>query len=518
MSVNFDGFVGPSYQLANKYAAVERARNWYFSPNEASEERKSPAQLSCFPGNAAFCPLPVPAPFNRPNRGLLEMRGVAYGVNGNVFFSIDRSGMFSELGTVQNDGAPVSMTANGNGQIFIASGNLGYVYKQGGAFTPTPAGLAGASFATFQDGYVIVVTPNSNQFQISGTDDVPLGDATKWDPANVSVQAGQADKLRALISSREYLRLLGHRRSQIYANVGSNGIGGFPFQSYNETFIETGIAAPFSLADLGDSLVWIGEDARGVRACWRDAAFQPRRISTFAVEQAWQNYASVDDAVAFPFLWMGHLFYQSTFPSASIDPNTGAKTGATWVYDATASELLGRAIWSERNYTDAWGYPRERSEYFHCYAYGLHLVGSSGIDGNPGAIYRYSSAAFSDCGTDYAGAQAQRPIVRDRICPHLWQQNKRIVYNRIEFELQRGVGAASGAGMNPQLMLRWSNDAGNTWTPEQYLSAGAIGQYGIRVYWNRAGYGRDRVFWLRASDPLAWDLVAAELDFIVCSA
>lgn len=519
MSIPFTGFIGPSYELVNRYASVERTVNWHLVANEAAgEETKFKLAFEPAPGNQPFCALPVPAPFAQPCRGLLEMRGVAYGVNGSVAFSLGANGGFTELGVVANDGNPVSMVANGNGQIFIASAGLGYVIKG----TPPKltqikdANFLGASIATFQDGYVIVVTPNSNQFQISGSDDVPLGDATQWDAANISVQAGQADYLKAIISSREYLRLLGDRRSQIYYNVGANGIGGFPFQSYNETFIETGIAAVHSLVDMGQSLMWIGNDARGQRACWHDAFFEPQRVSTFAVEQFWQSYASVADAIAFAYIWDGHLIYRITFPSASY---AGPVRSATWEYDATLSVTLGRPIWTERSFLPPGGQPTGRPELFHCYAYGRHLVGSGGGDGNPGAIYQMAAAPWTDCARSLAGAQIQQPIIRDRICPHAWQGNKRIIYHRIELELARGVGLDANpvVGTNPEILLRWSNDGGWTWGPEQNMSIGKIGQYGIRAYWNRCGYARDRVFWVRMADPVYAGVIGAEVDVTACT-
>lgn len=521
MSIPFEGFCGPSYQLDNKYAAIERLVNWYTVPNESAEEKKFTMALSPSPGNKAFCTLPVPAPFNQPNRGLLELRGVAYGVNGTQVFTIDLNGNFTAIGTVLSDGKPVSMVANGTGQIFIASAGNGYVIQTpSNAFTAIGTGdFLGASYATFQDGYIIVVTPNSNQYQISGDDANPLGNATLWDAANFSIQAGQADLLQAAISTREYLWLFGQRRSQVNYNAGPNGINGaqFPFQSWNETFIETGLQAPFSLADLGDSLVWIGQDFRGKRACWRMHGFIPERVSTFAVEQFWEGYTSTADAVAFPFIWMGHLMYQITFPSAVID-KLGAKHSATWVYDVTASEIVKRPIWHERAYQTAMGYPQGRSELFHCYCYGLHLVGSVGTDGNPGAIYQYSRTQYTDCGTTITNTQTQQAIVRDRIAPHLWANNKRVIYDRIEFELARGVGLDGGVfGSSPQMMLRWSNDGGNTFGPERYMTPGMIGQYAQRAYMTRNGYARDRVYWLRCSDPNYWGIVGAELDIRPCS-
>ena len=513
--MQFPGFLGPSYQLDNRYAAIEKLSNWYLIPNEVpNEETKYKFVAQPCPVNAAFGTLPVPAPFNQPNRGLLELRGVAYGVNGEVVFSISKTGTYTNIGPVLNDHRPVSMVANGNGQIFIASGGNGYVIPPGGgagSLFPIPlggAGFLGASYATFQDGYILVVTPDSNQIQISGTIPVPVGDATQWSALNVSIQAGQADYLRSIISSREYVRLLGHRRSQVYYNAGANGIGGFPFVSYNETFIETGIAAAFSLVDLGDSLVWIGEDARGQRACWFDRAFIPQRISTFAVERFWQEYSTVEDCVAFPFIWMGHLFVQFTFPAAN----------ATWLYDVTGSQVAQRALWSERTYCPPNGVLQRRAELFHCFAYGKHLVGSDGSDGNPGAIYQYASGTYTDCGADpISGDQIQATLVLDRICPHLWTGYKRVIINRMEFELARGVGNANNPGKDPLLQLRMSNDGGNVFGQEIDLQIGEQGQYNLRVYQDRLGYAKDWVTWVRCTDPVYNSLINAEIDIIVCA-
>src|SRR5208282_3164813 len=325
----FKGFCGPSYHLTNRYASVERLVNWYCIVNESPEESGWTITLEPCPGNAQLSAAPAPSPFNQPCRGLLECRGVVYGVNGSTVFSIDQSGNFTNIGSVMPDVNPASLVANANGQIFICSGGNGYVIPPlGGAgslIQMTSGAFLGGTMATFQDGYIIVITPASNQMQISGTDDVPVGDATQWTAANISVMGGQADNLAALMSWREYLYLFGKARTPVLYDAGQAGLGGFPFQSYCDVFVETGIAAPWSLANLGDSLIWIGQDARGLRGCWRMSTFQPMRTSSFAVEQAWQNYSTVRDAIAFAFTWQGHIMYQVTFPTAN----------ATWVYDAT---------------------------------------------------------------------------------------------------------------------------------------------------------------------------------------
>jgi len=526
MSINFDGFIGPSYQLDNSYAGIERLVNAFLIGNESQEEGGWKFITQPCPGNQAFGQLPVPAPFNAPSRGLLEIRGKVYGVNGGVVFEMLADGTYVSLGNVIDDGLPVSMVANGNNQVFIASGGNGYVIDSSGVLNHiTTADFLGSSYATFQDGYILVLKPNSNQFQISGDDTTPVGDALIWSALNVSVQAGQADLLKAIISSREYVRLLGARRSQVYQNVGNNGIGGFPFQSYNQTFIETGIAAPYSLQDLGNALIWIGEDVRGQRACWLDRAFTPQRVSTFAVERWWQRYTRIDNAIAMSYIWQGHLMYQVTFPNAGLNA-LGNVISATWIYDVTLSELTGRPIWSERSYLvpggglqDAVSIAPGRAEVTHAFCFGKHLVGSNGTDGNPGAIYQMGMGVYTDCGADpISGAQITQPIVIDRISPHLTADNKRVIYNRIEFNLQRGVGLSGGTipGEDPQILLRWSDDGGQTFGTEYQIPMGTQGNYTVWAYLNRLGYANHggRVFWVRMTDPVYNSLISASLDLL----
>jgi hypothetical protein len=46
----------------------------------------------------------------------------------------------------------------------------------------------------------------------------------------------------------------------------------------------------------------------------------------------------------------------------------------------------------------------------------------------------------------------------------------------------------------PQVMMRQSKDGGKTWLSERWTSAGAIGEYFIRLNWHRCGMGRRMVF------------------------
>ncbi len=54
----------------------------------------------------------------------------------------------------------------------------------------------------------------------------------------------------------------------------------------------------------------------------------------------------------------------------------------------------------------------------------------------------------------------------------------------------------------PQIMLRYSNDAGKTWSSEKWRSMGKVGEYKRRARWNRMGQFRQRVLELSISDPI----------------
>lgn len=514
MAIPLTGLCGPTYALENEYAAVERCFDRYPIANESQEETKFKMALAQCPGNMKFGQLPVPGPYNVPCRGIQPTVFGLYGVSGAILWQMGASGIYSTVHVLTNSAGftnPVSFGVNGNGQLGIADNGFFYVVEmETNTFTAVSSAnyIAGGKCA-FQDGYVLAVNNaatligGANFFQISGTDATPVGDMRLWDPANISIQEGQSDPLQDLISAREYIRFLGSLRSQAYYNAGANGLGGFPFQSYNETFIETGTAATWASDDLGDSLVWIGQDKRGTACAWRDFGFQPQRISNFAVEQFWQAYGDISDAISFTYKWKGHIKWQVTFPSA----NDGV--GATWVYDATVSQVVGRPTWHERTFrlwsSTGIGAPVARPERFHAFCFGKHLVASVGTDGNPGAIYQYADV-FADCGVSGTGGQVMNAQVPVRVLPHIYDSLNRIIVNRIRVD-----------GKRPQV-LRLSRTGTTPDPASQVYAMQQNAQDPQMSYSGRLGYARDWVFSF-SGDGTANDngLVDGSIDLTECS-
>ena len=70
---------------------------------------------------------------------------------------------------------------------------------------------------------------------------------------------------------------------------------------------------------------------------------------------------------------------------------------------------------------------------------------------------------------------------------------------------------------SPQIMLRWSDDGGHTWSQYRARDAGQTGQTAKRVKWNQLGStrrnsGLDRIFEISSTDVMQVCLIGAELE------
>jgi hypothetical protein len=67
---------------------------------------------------------------------------------------------------------------------------------------------------------------------------------------------------------------------------------------------------------------------------------------------------------------------------------------------------------------------------------------------------------------------------------------------------------------DPEVMLRWSDDGGHTWSNEHWSSMGRVGEYQRRVFWRRLGMTlklRDRVYEISGTEPVKIAIMGAEL-------
>lgn len=343
-----------------------------------------------------------------------------------------------------------------------------------------------ANYVTYLDGYFIVSNFASAQFNISG-----VRDALSWDPLDFAFKDAYPDNIATVYAEHEQIWIQGleHATEQWQ----DTGAANFPFQPNRSGLINLGSQAPFSLVTLMNGIAWlaIDSDRGGVMAVYAEGGV-PKRVSTPAVENAWSQYATVADAVAYSMMQDGHNFWVISFPTGN----------ATWVFDGTTG------LWHERGWWNGTSIDRDRGT-FHAFASlaahggsaaapARHFVG----DWQNGNIWLQSPAYLADGST---------PIHKIRTCPHISRENKWNFYSRLELDME--VGAGGPPTINP--VLDWSDNHGHTFGTAHPFPAGATSDLGFstRVMWRRLGKSRDRVFRITISDNIKPTLINAYLDF-----
>ena len=254
-----------------------------------------------------------------------------------------------------------------------------------------------------------------------------------------------------------------------------------------------GLAATFSIQQLGDSTVWLSRGPEGDYTVVRVAGYSPQRISTHAVEFDISQIADdvgIEDAIGQVYGEHGHLFYVLTFPAGK----------RTWVYDATAA-AQGLNAWTKRG---TWIQADARFTYwrnvFHTFAFGQHLTG----DPETNVISRLNHDLHTDV--------EDRPIRWFRRAPSILDEHQNLVVDRLELRMDVGVGLQTGQGSDPTIMLRISKDGGRTWGNLHTAQVGKPGEYWRRVIFRQLGMGRQWNFEFSGSDPIPWALSGLYVD------
>jgi hypothetical protein len=95
------------------------------------------------------------------------------------------------------------------------------------------------------------------------------------------------------------------------------------------------------------------------------------------------------------------------------------------------------------------------------------------INGN---LYILDKGTYTD-----AGGVALR---RQRICPYITENMRKMRYNRLVLDMDTGVGLSvppTTLGFDPQVIMRYSINRGKTWGNERQASMGQIGYDNTRV-------------------------------------
>lgn len=453
--------IGPSGQLGDRKAAVQRSINWFINQGEGVGEDIQ-LYLQSVPG------LSLIATMAGTIRGSYNADGRWFIVAGSILYEFSTAGVATSRGTLSTANGFVRMV-HGRDQLVIVDGNSGYVFNlQSHTFSAiTSANFRGSVWVEEEDGYFIFAAPGTDQFYLSSIDN-----ALSLDALDFSSSDTRPDNIVTFRVHKRELLIFGSTSCEVFVNSGALN---FPFVRYNATPIDIGIVGNRAAAIAGDSIFFVGATERGQGYLYEMRGHQPVRVSIQPVEE--DIRASTD--ITQCRIWSYHVV------DAEFIGVWAPGMPTIWVFDLSTRQWHERAEY----FNGAWIPLRAE---FITFVNGSHYA----LGGN--GVYLMSSDIYTI---------AEAPLIRERTWPHLMSPSMEPVsYRGLE------LACTTGSGVSGRITLECSNDGGFTWTAPRNKSLGATGQYMQRVRWMPLGTARDRVFRLRCSDAVALNIHAAAVD------
>lgn len=409
-----------------------------------------------------------------PCRGALELGNYLYVVQHGTFWEVDNAGTKTNRGSLLTTSGRVSIATNGN-SLQIVDGTYGYVYNSTTlAFTQiTDADFVPAETNTWIDGYFI-------------TDQLGSTDKAKWNRYSwstdgltysaldfASAEASPDPLVRVYNDNRE-LVLFGQFTTEFHGNTGS---ADHPFT--RQSVVEWGLAAVNSIAKMNNSIIYLAKNRMGKAQVIVLNGYTPQVVANQSMSTILDSYGELDNASGFSFMEGGHPFYIVSFPTVE----------KSWMFDASTE------LWSQVSYG------LSETQY-------RGLFGASFLSRT--LVFDYESGNSYEIVPDHYTDNGEQ-IVRELISRHVFNDSY-VRVDRVQIDMETGVGLVSGQGSDPQLMFHISDDGGKTYPVEIWEPFGAIGEYFKTVEFWQIGAAKDFTFKLRITDPVKTVIAGAYME------
>lgn len=487
--MQFPNFIGSAYTLRSVNLDCQRCVNLYPELNEAKTQKDG--------GTMALIGVPGKDLITTIGSGGFRgqwtgTNGLLYAVIGNTAYQINSDFSSVVLGTLSTSSGPVDIKDNSVHLVIVDGPNMYYMSLPSipatspafAAFTKTTdPNWKGSNLVLVSDQTFVFAIPNGNEFYMAYPVGSTLGQSYVINP--ISFLA--TNSLHNIISMAWYKRTLWIICDTVIeqwydSGSGPNGTTGNPFQLIQGGFIQVGGLSPFSARMMGDRLHWLGQDENGQGIVFRNNGLQAERVSTHAIDLAIQSYGDLSGTTSWAYQEEGHNFLAFNFLNGIT----------TWVFDSSTG------MWHERQALLNGVFQRDIAQ-THSFAYGKNVVG----DYQSGNLYLLDSSNYDDAGN---------ALVAIRSSPHVSDDMKRVFHHKFQIDFEPGIGKSTGQGEFPQVMMKFSDDGGHTYSNELWRTLGPQGIYKARAIWRKLGQSRTRVYQIMISDPVKRILIGATLD------
>lgn len=467
-------FNGPAYSLDPAFLSSQICRNYYLRrfPHLDSDSMI----LFGTPGFVEWLDLGVEVEI----RGSLVFGGYLYVVGGDTVYRIDTAKSVTELGSIGTTTKPVGIATNGL-DLIVVDGTGGWVWDFG---TEVWAEITDVDFplcksVVVSDGYYLVPALGTGQIWRSD-----FNDGLSWGGLAFSTAGAHPDNIVAIWVDNKDIYTVGETSTEIWTNA---GLATFNFVPISPAFIQKGGVGYAAVAGGNNAIYWVGKDRNGQGQVFQCIGRVPKNVATPAIVEEIQGWGDLSDIQMFTYEQLDHTHVVITSPSA----------GKTLVFDSTMAE------WHERSsrtlgVNGCWRIAT------HSLFHNLHIVG----DNKNGKLYELKTDVYDENG-ELMVAVRRTPVIRDR--------QERITINNLKIITNPGVGLITGddSDVDPQMVCRWSKDAGRTWSAGVDVSLGKIGDTENSPEITQLGQGKNWVFEITTSARVKRLVMGAVAEIVI---
>lgn len=326
----------------------------------------------------------------------------------------------------------------------------------------------------FKDTYFIWLDGATDRFYISSNN---ATDPTNCiDALDFGTVESNPDRIVGIEAIGNEIAIFGTRTIEYFYNSGN---ADFPFERINGNIQEVGTLSRASISKINNDVFFLGSNDAGYGIVYVLKGYQLQRISTNPIERKIRESSNFENIIAYTYQDEGNYFYIITIP----DINT------TFGYDTQSG------LWHERACLEEDGSYGQHPGTAQAFAFGKNIV-STIKSGGVAKLTFYDNDGYTN---DTEVIKLQRTLA------HIYNENKEVIVHELEFDVQKGTGVATGteAETNPKIEIEMSIDGGITYGTTRIIELGKIGEYSKRVQSRRFGRGRDIVFRLTSTSPVA---------------
>jgi len=471
-------FITGHYEHRSHSVGVTRTVNLYPEVTQGGDSAKSRVILIGTPGSAVESDLSSISTYGC--RGLhYTADSRLFSIYGGSLIEITSDGNSIERAKVTNlPESPVYFADDGTSLLWADGVSLrGFSLETNSYFhIAFPVEDYRPSQIVYVGSRFVVIDGTTNTYYYS-----EVADPRDWRALNSATAQQNADPIMSIVATQSEIWLMGEQSYEVHrlsANVN------LPYQYAGGSASNIGCGAARSVAVLNNTVFFLGGSTNGTGTIYASNGYNVNRISNHAIEYAIGKVADTRDAVGFTYTQEGHQFYVLTFMSGD----------KTIVYDLTTGMFHERATRDALlNIDHRW------APIYAAFAYGNTFVGN------------LLEPQLMSLSLDKYSEWDDRPIVRTHQSPIYWDDLRLAFHREFQLDIETGIGTINGQGINPQVSLQYSDDAGNTWSSELWTSIGTLGAYQVRCRWRRLGRSRDRVYRVVISDPVKVILLGAKL-------